>query len=328
VTGIPLCRASQILPFSSWLDDAGVSSAPLLRRVGLPLEPADDPDRWIAEIPIWRFCEEVTRSQGLEDFGLRVGIGSDVTEIGAFGRSLSGSATLGAALAFFLSDVNRHSTCAAFGLHREGEFVWFSRSGVRGYESAPIEQYVVGLMVRIVRLAAGSLWSPDRIRLQGTALPGQLSAEMFSDTRFQRRAEVTAIRFSAGLLSQSIRARPTAQSLAIESSLTNAPESDLAGSLRIAIEHVMRDGAPNLYWAADVSGMSTRTLRRRLVDLGLSWSSLVTQTRFDTALRLLSESELEIREIAREVGYSDPANFSRAFRRWTGDAPSRYRNGS
>jgi transcriptional regulator GlxA family with amidase domain len=87
---------------------------------------------------------------------------------------------------------------------------------------------------------------------------------------------------------------------------------------------VLADGASGLQWAADVANTSPRTLRRRLRNAGLSWSGLVEQTRFDTARRLLEGSDLELRHIARQVGYADPANFNRAFRRWTGLAPSHY----
>ncbi|MBW2243032.1 MAG: helix-turn-helix domain-containing protein [Deltaproteobacteria bacterium] len=52
---------------------------------------------------------------------------------------------------------------------------------------------------------------------------------------------------------------------------------------------------------------------------------MVDQTRFDTARRLLETTDFKLGDVAREVGYSEPANFSRAFQRWAGVAPSRYR---
>ena len=43
------------------------------------------------------------------------------------------------------------------------------------------------------------------------------------------------------------------------------------------------------------------------------------------ACRLLDEPELEIRRIAELLGYADPANFTRAFKSWTGRAPREWR---
>jgi AraC-like DNA-binding protein len=346
VTGVPLCRASQVLPFSSWLEKHGGPAFFLLRSVGLPSQPEEIANRWIAELPIWRLCEVATRSQGIADFGLRVGLETDVAEIGAFGRALRAAATLRQALETFLSELNAHSSSAAFGLRPggrlesrltrsqpqasevrqlAGESVWFWRQGIPGFECEPVEQYVLGFVVQILRLAAGARWAPDRILLQAGGLPGELAAETFAETRIQLRAPVTAVRFPASLLSLPLRSPAPDASGALERLRSDAPAEDLAGALRQALESVLPDRLPDMQWAADVANTSPRTLRRRLRELGLSWSDLVEQTRFDTARHLLETSDLKLRAVAREVGYSDPANFSRAFRRWTGVAPSGYR---
>jgi len=40
---------------------------------------------------------------------------------------------------------------------------------------------------------------------------------------------------------------------------------------------------------------------------------------------MLEDPSLKLEEIADRLGYSTPANFTRAFRRWTGSAPGRFR---
>lgn len=77
--------------------------------------------------------------------------------------------------------------------------------------------------------------------------------------------------------------------------------------------------------------MSVRTLQRRLLDFGLTYSQLLDQVRLETALRLLERSEASLAEAslaeaALALGYSDPAHFTRAFVRWTGEAPSAVRH--
>jgi AraC-like DNA-binding protein len=71
--------------------------------------------------------------------------------------------------------------------------------------------------------------------------------------------------------------------------------------------------------------VSTRTLKRRLAELGTSYSSLLDEERRARASALLRTTALTTEEIAERVGYSDVANFSRAFRRWTGRSPGRFR---
>jgi AraC-like DNA-binding protein len=83
-------------------------------------------------------------------------------------------------------------------------------------------------------------------------------------------------------------------------------------------------GQPKLGELAHQSHTSVRTLERKLRDQGTSYSKLRDQARRSTALDLLS-TELSVEEIAARLGYSDAANFTRAFRRWTGQSPRAHR---
>ena len=72
--------------------------------------------------------------------------------------------------------------------------------------------------------------------------------------------------------------------------------------------------------------ISSRTLRRELKNLGTSYQALLDEKRKDVTIRLLKTSNISTQEVARKMGYSDSANFTRAFRRWTGKLPSHYRS--
>jgi AraC-like DNA-binding protein len=71
--------------------------------------------------------------------------------------------------------------------------------------------------------------------------------------------------------------------------------------------------------------MSGRTLQRRLADEGVSYQELLDDARKEAAGRYLHESALAIGEVAYLVGYSEPAPFHRAFRRWYGTTPEAFR---
>jgi AraC-like DNA-binding protein len=96
---------------------------------------------------------------------------------------------------------------------------------------------------------------------------------------------------------------------------------------RVAVRILDRAGGvrPVSTIARELS-MSARTLKRRLADEGTSYSALLEDRRRLRAVELLG-SELTIEQIAAELGYSDPANFTRAFRRWTGKSPREARQG-
>jgi AraC-like DNA-binding protein len=76
---------------------------------------------------------------------------------------------------------------------------------------------------------------------------------------------------------------------------------------------------------ADRLHLSVRTLKRRLAEQGTSFSALLDEVRRDRATLWLRGGELSVDEIGARLGYSDPANFARAFRRWTGSSPAAFR---
>lgn len=71
--------------------------------------------------------------------------------------------------------------------------------------------------------------------------------------------------------------------------------------------------------------MAPRTLRRRLASEGVSFSALVDEIVCDEAQRLMRSSRMPIEEVARRLGYTSASSFARAFHRWTGKSPARYR---
>jgi AraC-like DNA-binding protein len=72
--------------------------------------------------------------------------------------------------------------------------------------------------------------------------------------------------------------------------------------------------------------LSERSLRRRLAGESTSYRQILDQVRETLARAYLSDTDLRVEDIAERLGYSDAANFSHAFRRWTGTAPGRYRS--
>ncbi|HEX7028891.1 MAG TPA: helix-turn-helix transcriptional regulator, partial [Gammaproteobacteria bacterium] len=77
---------------------------------------------------------------------------------------------------------------------------------------------------------------------------------------------------------------------------------------------------------AGALNVSTRTLHRKLQSEGLNINMLLDETRKELAIHYLENSTLTIGEIAYLLGFSEPANFSRAFRRWTNTTPHAYRS--
>jgi AraC-like DNA-binding protein len=84
-------------------------------------------------------------------------------------------------------------------------------------------------------------------------------------------------------------------------------------------------GFPSLQVTARTLHLTPRTLHRRLLEEGTSYRALLEEVRATLAREHLRSSRLSIEAIAFTLGYTDLANFRRAFKRWTGVSPSAYR---
>ncbi|AKS42611.1 helix-turn-helix domain-containing protein [Wenzhouxiangella marina] len=91
----------------------------------------------------------------------------------------------------------------------------------------------------------------------------------------------------------------------------------------VLLEHGGRN--PGLQAVARELGRSSRSLSRHLADEGVDYRQLVDRTRQAIAEDLLRHTRIPLAEIAQQLGYADPSNFNRAFRRWTGCSPGALR---
>ncbi|UWR12465.1 helix-turn-helix transcriptional regulator [Sulfitobacter mediterraneus] len=102
-------------------------------------------------------------------------------------------------------------------------------------------------------------------------------------------------------------------------------ESPLGVELFGLLAEALDDGAPQANQIAAQMGMSERTLYRRLATEGLTYRDVLRQAQTTLAQKLLIDSDFSIAEIAFLTGFSEQSTFSRAFKRWVGQAPAQFR---
>jgi AraC-like DNA-binding protein len=91
------------------------------------------------------------------------------------------------------------------------------------------------------------------------------------------------------------------------------------------VEALLASGDVGIGRVARDLGCSRQTLYRRLKAEGITYEQLLDGLRRRLALRLIREQGLPVKEAAYRLGFSDPAAFSRAFKRWTGSSPGEMR---
>ena len=103
------------------------------------------------------------------------------------------------------------------------------------------------------------------------------------------------------------------------------PRTGLAERVQRALARDLDARSTGVDAIARQLAMSSRTLQRRLASESVSYQQLLDAARKEAARRFLAEPSLAISEVAYLVGYSEPAPFHRAFKRWYGVTPEAFR---
>ncbi|MEZ4373929.1 MAG: AraC family transcriptional regulator ligand-binding domain-containing protein [Polyangiaceae bacterium] len=113
---------------------------------------------------------------------------------------------------------------------------------------------------------------------------------------------------------------------AARDALERLPEEDLllARLSALTLEALPR-GRPKVDALARRLGLGARSLQRRLMERGLTYSAFLEQTLKKRAQEQLEHTSRGVSDIALELGFDDASAFARAFKRWTGASPSAWR---
>lgn len=325
---LPQVRSSAYLPFVAFLERTGESVERGAEGGLIPAVAYRDPEALVPIHLAHSYLERGARSLDLDDFGILVGAQMTVAELGAFGRSLQRSLTLHDALNKF------H---ASYDLFSSAEHIWWTKGNedayflhqytcVTGRGSRHARHCALLLMRDVVRMAAGKSWQPERVLTTDRGdIPALQAAFHDAEIRF---AKASGIAIPFGLLSLPLR-HVNAARFHDEGAFGDlVPSNNFVGSLRQVIATFMAEGKCRLEDVAPAVGLHPRALQRRLAASGQDYSEILSEVRFEAALRLMADPDLRVFDIALALGFQDPPNFSRCFRQWTGITPSRFRETS
>ncbi len=124
-----------------------------------------------------------------------------------------------------------------------------------------------------------------------------------------------ASRYAFGVLSE----RAEALLKKLEASTTTR------GRVESLLMPMLHTGDVSMDTVAGKLGLSRQTLHRRLKEEGTTFEKVLDELRHKMAVNYLSGKKVSVNEAAYLVGFSEPAAFSRAFKRWTGSSPSTMR---
>lgn len=326
---IPLARVAAFSPFITYLKARGCNVVRHMSSSGIPEEILQSEDNLIPLRQASAFVEMVSQKEGAKSLGLEVGCRTSMVDFGVLGDILCRSLTLHDLLnrlvrwipavdsgAHVWVEAPEGADCARLCLRHDTDV---------GREI--IDGYALFLLLDSVRLAAGPNWRPQKLWLDRKAGSDLSNFEALSDAEADRQVNFVAFEIPKKLLSRPVtprKGRVDVSDTPEADYLTNAPASNLQGSVAQSIRSRFGYQAPTVGDVAEFSGASVRTLQRRLADSGQDFSEILDRVRFEEATTLLSQDKPLMADISRHLGYSHPAHFTHAFRRWTGVSPSRY----
>lgn len=108
--------------------------------------------------------------------------------------------------------------------------------------------------------------------------------------------------------------------------LAQFAQETLVQRVRQNIIDQLPSGEPEVAHTAETLAMSRRSLQRKLAEENTTFRELLDDIRSQLARDYLSGDHYGSAEVTYLLGFSDQSNFTKAFKRWTGQTPSQYRN--
>ena len=304
------------------------------KAVGLPLDLVTDRHQRVPLGALIELFEQAARLAGDPLFGLRVGSGMQPTDYGLWVRYALQAPTLRGAIERLARTTVLHQVGGRVVLvERPNKMaVWryqqVCRIGMLGEQH---NDHVMPPMLGVARSYLGADWLPNWIETGCFDRKSAAAREGATGMSWRAGAEGLALVFDASALD---RRRPAANTLRDEPISSADVKMELRKRTaerpidRVAAIIGMRlmDRQCDIDGAALMAGLGRRSLQRMIEDEGTTYRSLLDRIRMSRALALIRETDCSLTDIAFMTGYSDPAHFSRAFKRLFGIAPSSYRS--
>jgi AraC-like DNA-binding protein len=313
-----------LLPMIAALRDSGAPVDRLLRRAGLDKFHLEDPKSVVPVSCANEFFEIVARQETGPEVPHEISSQYTISNLRGWGEYiLACPDLLTACQNVSQSEANIHSN-ERMGIRTEGSSSWLTDA----YYTAPglaknwTEYLTVRLMIDGFRRAGGDKWIPLSLHVSGERQYGILNDMADCGVDVSIRRDEIAVEFPTQLLAS------------VFGENTQSYNGDLPGVLNgtLAAERIEQvldssteEYSPLLNEVARSARVSPRSLQRKLQVEGTSFSKVIDNWRFKRAMKLIDNHGISVSEMGQRLRYAESPHFVRAFRRWTGTTPQRFR---
>ena len=324
-------RIGPLIHIPPVLRELGFVPEAVLAEAGFDPAYFDDPDLpipYVAASKLLAHCVAFTRC---EHFGLLVGARGDPSILGLVGFLLMSAPDVGTALRDLLNYLDLHDRGGVASLETRGGTSLLGFAVVEPDAQAIDQIHDLSMAVghNIMRTVCGPKWTPAEV-----LLPRRRPADPAPWTRVFR----APIRFEAGRSALAFPSRwlahptpaanpPLHRHLEREAAgVRSSWRPGFAGEIRRTVSGTIASGKGTSADIAQLLGIHQRTLNRRLLADGTTFKEIRDEVRYAISRQLLGNTSMNLTEIAEALGYAEASAFLRAFARWSGQTPQRWRD--
>lgn len=325
--------ASWVLLIARTIEDYGHDSRALFLQAGLDYGQLNEPGARYSYTAVCRLWD--LAAAGIPDpcLGMRVASLLHPTTMHALGYSWMASYNLDEAYhrtVRFGRFLNSAANAALKIHHGERAYGLLLDTSVLNYETPQVGQEAgLALVLNMSRVAYGAGFRPLGVSVCRAVPDDEDRFCAYFDAPVDFSQDRNAIWFDpAQVLEPLATANPELVRIndqIVIDYLARMDRNDVVTRVRSKITERLPTGRIDEAEIASEINLSQRSLQRRLGEQDLSFVRLLEDTRRDLSREYVRDPQRSINEVAYLLGFTEPGNFSRAFKRWYGQSPSQYR---
>jgi len=322
--------SSYVLLISKALEEEGFDSEALFKKLDMDSTGLRDPHVRYSFVSVQRLWEAAARLTNDACFGLKAAQHWHPTTLHALGYAWFASDSLKDALERMVRYVRLVSTAAHAQLTEEKQGYRFTLNyDVKAQPAVEAVDAAMANLVGMCRLSYDGELDPLAVCLQRAEPVCSDRLRKYFNCAVHFEQPENSVLFSHDVLETAL---PTANVILagnndrlIKEYLARLDKSILSTQVKARLLELLPSGHVNEERMASLLNVSLRSLQRKLKGEGSSFKTLLEDTRRELAENYIRDNSLSISEITYLLGFSEPSNFTRAFKRWQGMSPSAYR---
>jgi AraC-like DNA-binding protein len=330
VAGNGSVRVGTLQPLAEILLGMGVDPTKLLAECGVDPKVFENPENRIPLTLHNRLVALAVVRTRCPHLGLLVGQRDGLQSIGLAGLLARYSEDVESAVRSFVRYLHTHVRGAKSSLDVDGDVATLTweiyQPGVEAVDQ--VGDGALAVIFNMMLEICGPEWRPIEVRFAHRE-PAQLQPfQLFFRTTLCFDVEDYSLRFASSWLPRPVKQADPMLRRVLQKEIDAIEarhEADFPEQVRSVLRSALLTGHARSDKLAALFSMHSSTLARRLKPYGVGFRELVDECRYEVAREMLGYSALDVSQIAEMLDYAEASAFTRAFKRWSGTTPARWR---